>query len=99
MELTSSNQGISVHCKLYYIIVLLNKETFYWLSQFIISSLYAVTFLYHLLEIRLMRRAIDPAPRDMIHYKIHIISPGCPRPGIVLQVQNRGLKHQSFHYV
>ena len=39
-------------------------------------------------------RAIDPAPG--IHNKIHLIIPGCPRPSIALQEQNRGLKHQSF---
>ena len=32
----------------------------------------------------------------MIHNKIHLISPCCPRPSITLQVQNCGLKHQSF---
>ena len=32
----------------------------------------------------------------MIHNKIHLISPGCPRPGIALQVQNRSLQHHSF---
>ena len=30
--------------------------------------------------------------------QIHPISPDCPRSSIVLQVQNRGLKHQSFIY-
>ena len=33
----------------------------------------------------------------MIHKKIHLISPGCPRPTIALTLQNCGLKHQSFH--
>ena len=33
----------------------------------------------------------------MIHIKIHLISPGCPRPSIALQVQNRGLK--QFHFI
>ena len=27
------------------------------------------------------------------------IDPGCPRPSIALQVQNHGLKHQSFHLI
>ena len=34
----------------------------------------------------------------MIHNKIHLISPGCPRPNISLQVQNRDLEHQPFHF-
>ena len=36
--------------------------------------------------------------RGMIHAKIHLISRGCPRSSIALQVQNRGLKHHSFIY-
>ena len=32
----------------------------------------------------------------MIHYKIHLSSPGCPRPSIALQVQNRGLAKTPF---
>ena len=32
----------------------------------------------------------------MIRNKIHLISPGCPHPSIALQVQNRGLKQNSF---
>ena len=28
----------------------------------------------------------------MIHNRMHLIVPGCPRPSIALQVQNRGLK-------
>ena len=32
----------------------------------------------------------------MIHNEIHLISPGCPRPSIALQMQNRGLKRHSF---
>ena len=35
--------------------------------------------------------------RGMIHNKIHFSSPGCPRPSIALQMQNRDLKHHSFH--
>ena len=35
----------------------------------------------------------------MIHNKIHLISPGCPRPNIALQMQNRSLKHDSFHFI
>ena len=31
----------------------------------------------------------------MVHSKIHIIRPGC----IALTVQNRGLRHQSFHLI
>ena len=34
--------------------------------------------------------------RGMLHNKIHLTSPSCPLPSIALQVQNRGLKHQSF---
>ena len=34
--------------------------------------------------------------RGMILNRIHLISPGCPWPRIALQVQNRGVKHQSF---
>ena len=34
--------------------------------------------------------------QGMIHNKIHLISPGCSRPSIALQVQNGGLKHHSF---
>ena len=34
--------------------------------------------------------------RVKIHNKIHSISTGCPRPSIALEVQNCGLKHQSF---
>ena len=44
-------------------------------------------------------RAIDPSPgawRDMIDNESHLISPGCPRTTLALQVQNRGLKHHSF---
>ena len=36
--------------------------------------------------------------RAMIHNKINLISPSCPRPNIALQVQNHDLKHQSFHF-
>ena len=34
--------------------------------------------------------------RGMIHIKLHLISPGCPKPSISLQMQNRGLKHHLF---
>ena len=34
--------------------------------------------------------------RGMIHNKIHLISPCCPRPSIASTVQSRGLKHHSF---
>ena len=33
--------------------------------------------------------------RGMIHNKVHLISSGCPQPGIALQAQNRGLKHHT----
>ena len=36
--------------------------------------------------------------RSMIHNKIHLINPSCPRPNIALQLQNCGLKHHSFHF-
>ena len=32
----------------------------------------------------------------IFHNKIHLISRGCPWPSVALQVQNCGLKHQSF---
>ena len=32
----------------------------------------------------------------LLHNKIHLISPGCFRPSIALQVQNRDLEYQSF---
>ena len=35
----------------------------------------------------------------MFQSKNHLISPGCPRSSIALAVQNRDLKHQSFHFV
>ena len=35
----------------------------------------------------------------MIHNKIHLISPGFPRPSITLQVQNCVRKHHSSHFV
>ncbi len=31
----------------------------------------------------------------MFHPKIHLISPGCPRPNSAFTVQNSGLKHRS----
>ena len=34
--------------------------------------------------------------RGMTYNKINLVSPGCPRPSIALQVQIRGLKHHSF---
>ena len=34
----------------------------------------------------------------MMLNKIHLIRPGCLWPSIALTVQNRGLKHQSFHF-
>ena len=37
--------------------------------------------------------------QGMICNKIHLISPGCSRPSIALQVKNCGLKHQSFHFI
>ena len=42
-------------------------------------------------------RVYRSCTRGMLHNKKkYLISPGCPRPSIVLIVQNRGLKHQSF---
>ena len=35
----------------------------------------------------------------LIHNKSHPISPGYPRSSIALQVQNRGLKHQSIQFI
>ena len=35
--------------------------------------------------------------RGTIHNKFHLICPGCLHPSIALTVQNRGLKHRSFH--
>ena len=35
----------------------------------------------------------------MIHNKIHLLSPGCLRPRVAFQVQNHGLKRQSFHFI
>ena len=34
----------------------------------------------------------------MIRTKIHLISSGCPQLSLALTVQNRGLKHHSFHF-
>ena len=34
----------------------------------------------------------------MIHNKIQLIRPGCPRLSIALQVQNHGLKQNSFPF-
>ena len=41
-------------------------------------------------------RAIDTAPGACFITKIHLISTGCPRPSIALQMQNHGIKHHSF---
>ena len=35
--------------------------------------------------------------RGMIHNKIPLISRGCPRSSVALQLQDCGLKHHSFH--
>ena len=46
----------------------------------------------------LVKSSIDRlCTRGMIQNTIHLISPGCPRPGIALQVQDLGLKHHSYH--
>ena len=36
--------------------------------------------------------------RGMIHNKLSLISPGCPRPCIALQLSNRGLQHHSVSF-
>ena len=40
-------------------------------------------------------RTISPA-KGAFHNKIQLISAGCPRSSIALQVQNHDLKHHSF---
>ena len=48
----------------------------------------------------LVNRSTDRScTRGMIYNQIYLISPGCPRSSIVLQVQNRGLTHNSFHFI
>ena len=42
-------------------------------------------------------RSIAPSVQTFSRFKY--ISPGCPRPTMELQVQNRGLRHKSFHFV
>ena len=42
--------------------------------------------------------------RSILHqgekaWQIHPVSPGCLRPSLALQVQNRGLKHRSFNFI
>ena len=38
-------------------------------------------------------------PGGVIRNNIHLISPGCPRPSVAFQVQNRGLKYHSFCFI
>ena len=53
----------------------------------------------HLLKCNLLKW-IRTVLSNIVHIKIHLISPGCPLLGTALLVQNRGLKHHSFllHY-
>ena len=42
-------------------------------------------------------QAINPAQGAWFRTKFPLISPGCPLSSIALQMQNRSLKHHSFH--
>ena len=48
---------------------------------------------------RVLSREYCMCTRGMIHNKVHLISQSCPRHIIALHVQNRCLKHHSFHFL
>ena len=91
---------VAVHCLQAVVIHNIQTNTLAVIRSVILCWIYASTGgVRGTMETRwtawlLVNRSSDRScTRGKILSKIHLISPGCPRPSIALQMQNRGLKH------